>query len=149
MEAKKTDGYQPHAIQLQALQVVELSIKSTRGAILSKEDSPNNPSEFRLSTGHSKYDQERHTMAVMIRAEIGSEENAPFEMSVELLGIFDVDEAKFPLIHIDDWAELNAPLVLYPYLREQVYNLTSRLGIDGMLLPLFVVPTFRITAPQQ
>lgn len=115
---------------------------------MNKENSPNNPSNVCLSTGHSKYDQEQHAIAIMIRAEMGDEEDSLFEMSVELLGIFDVDESQFPLIHIDDWAERNAPLILYPYLREQVYNLTSRIGIDGMLLPLFAIPTFRITAQQ-
>jgi len=53
------------------------------------------------------------------------------------LGIFEVDEDKFPFKFIQNWAEKNAPLILYPYLREQVFSLSSRAGFGGTLLPLF------------
>ena len=61
---------------------------------------------------------------------------------VEILGLFNVDDERFPIKSVHSWAKQNAPLILYPYLREQVFSLTSRAGFEGTLLPLFQVPTF-------
>ncbi len=69
---------------------------------------------------------------------------APFVLKVELIGLFTVDPERFPIEHVDQWARTNAPLVLYPYLREQVYGLTSRAGFNATLLPLLEIPTFRL-----
>lgn len=85
--------------------------------------------KFSLFHGHSGYDNEKKVIAVKIGVEIGKEvENTPFELRVAILGGFKVDDEKFPLKFIYSWAEQNAPLILYPYLREQVFNLTSRAG---------------------
>lgn len=133
-----------HAIQLEALKVLELSIKANpnmedpHSQIIGEAD-------FTMTTGHSEYHKEEHKIGVRISASIGEGQDAfPFSLRVELIGIFDVDENRFPIMHIEHWAKTNAPLVLYPYLREQVYGLTNRAGFSGMLLPMFEIPTFKV-----
>lgn len=143
MDTEERKQYNLHAIQLRALQVLEISAKLKDGRRL--DDEPIDASVVTLTSGHSAYNNDEHAILVKIGAEIGQDEDSlPFEIRVAILGAFEVDESRFPLVHISDWAQRNAPLVLYPYLREQVYNLTSRLGIQSVLLPLFEVPTFRI-----
>lgn len=132
-----------HAIQLQDLKVLQLSIvvRSSSQAIPAVE-------EFHLYHGHSTYDNEKGIIAVKLGVEIDSEidEKSPFDLKVEILGFFKVDKNNFNIDYLEDWAARNAPLVLYPYIREQVYSLTSRAGFNGMLLPLFEVPTFKFEA---
>ena len=68
-------------------------------------------------------------------------------LKVEFHGRFKVDESSFPMDRLDHWADHNAPMVLYPYIREHVYSLTSKVGLPEGLLPLIEIPTFRVEAP--
>jgi preprotein translocase subunit SecB len=142
MEEKKP--YKLHAIQLNELRVTELSIQVDLSV---PRDAP--LGSFSIETARSSYDADDHRVQVKMRVLMGKEqdEKAPFQLAVELYGLFEVDEAKFDVQFVEDWAEKNAPLVLYPYLREQVYGLTGRAGFPEALLPLFEVPTFRVTPP--
>ena len=140
MAEEKRKGYENHPIQLIALKVLELSIK-----VISEHEQQKLPDveNFSLFHGHSEYDQDDKAIAVKIGVEMGKEiEDVPFELKVELLGVFKVNDEKFPIKFVHNWAKQNAPLILYPYLREQVFSLTSRAGFEGTLLPLFQVPTF-------
>ncbi len=135
-----SEKYENHPIQLRALKVLELFIK-----VISEQENLPDIEKFSLFHGHSEYDDKEKVIAVKIGVEIGKEvEDTPFELKVEILGVFNVDDEKFPIKFIHSWAEQNAPLILYPYLREQVFGLTSRAGFGGVLLPLFQVPTFSV-----
>lgn len=139
MEEKK---YQGHPIQLVHLKVTKLFIEPNLDV---KQDLETDTGKFSLVTGHGDYDEEDKIITVSTGAKISSEDgDNPFDLDIELLGIFEVDEDRFPLIHIEDWAKRNAPIILYPYLREHVYSLTTRCGFTGALLPLLEVPTFKI-----
>jgi preprotein translocase subunit SecB len=143
VSTEESKDYKLHAIQLRELRVIELYIKS-RFVQENGIDSVS-PENFLLSSGHGKYDDESHIIAVNISAKIGQENQSfPYNLHVELLGIFEVDPERFPIVHIEDWAKRNAPLVLYPYLREHVYALTLRAEVGPVLLPLFEIPTFRV-----
>lgn len=139
MEERKP--YKPHAIQLTDLRVSELSIQVDLSV-------PRDASigGFNIETGRSVYDHEAHQIQVKMRVSMGNQEGetSPFQLTVELHGNFEVDESAFDIKFIEDWADKNAPLVLYPYVREQVYSLTSRAGFPEALLPLLEIPTFRI-----
>ena len=106
---------------------------------------------FKLSIGHSEFDRELGEMDVGIVVNIGNpsdhesdEKKSEFDLKVHLLAKFSVDQSRFPIELIDHWAENNAPLVLYPYIREHVHALSIRAGIKPILLPLMEVPTLRI-----
>ncbi len=102
---------------------------------------------FSLYHGHSEFNHEDKDITIKIGIEIDEkQENSPFILKAELIGVFYVDDSQFPIEHIDSWAKKNAPLILYPYLREHVYSLTSRAGFDGVLLPLLEIPAFRLVS---
>jgi preprotein translocase subunit SecB len=63
---------------------------------------------------------------------------------VEILGRFSIDTKAFPVEHVPEWARTNAPIMLFPYLREHVYSLTLRAGFKPAVLPLITVPTIRV-----
>jgi preprotein translocase subunit SecB len=133
-----------HPIQLISLNIQELFIKVKEHP--QSADLTSDSEEFNLRTGHSEYDEKEHIIQVGIKLEIKPKEGqkTPFDMRVVISGVFKVDETKFAKANIDDWANRNAPLILYPYLREQAYALTVRCGYPGIILPLLEVPTFKI-----
>lgn len=132
--------FKHHPIQLVDLKVLELFIKSEHH--VEKDDLPEE-GEFAFYHAHSPLNESNNTIAVKMGVKIDEGDDAPFELKVELLGIFEVNLEKFSIEHIESWAKGNAPLILYPYIREQVYSLAIRAGIDGILLPLFEVPSFK------
>lgn len=143
-EQTKVESLKLHAIQLVTLKVLKLTI-AVNPNIEEQNPPPIEDADFSLITGYSEYDAEAQNIAIKIGVEMGvDQESIPYSLQVELLGVFQVDENRFPLVHLEHWAKTNAPLVLYPYLREHVYSLTLRAGFPGTLLPLFEVPTFRV-----
>ncbi|MDA3902457.1 MAG: protein-export chaperone SecB [Desulfuromusa sp.] len=133
-------GY--HPIQLNNIFVRELHIVA------------NNPPDEEVGvagdkiaflTGHTEYDQEDQEISVSAKIECGFEEenDQPYSIRIAIVGSFHVDEDKFDVKDLEDWARRNAPLILFPYLREHAYALTSRCGFKPLILPLMEVPTFR------
>ncbi|MCK9377544.1 MAG: protein-export chaperone SecB [Syntrophobacterales bacterium] len=149
MPEKKDFNISPHPIQLISLNIEELSIKVKKHpqAVDLKSDS----GEFNLRTGHSEYDEENQIIQVGIKLEIKGKEGQenPFDMTVAMSGIFKVDETRFKKSNIEDFANRNAPIILYPYLREQAYALTIRCGFPGIIIPLLTVPIFKIETPKK
>ncbi|EOV5311600.1 protein-export chaperone SecB [Klebsiella pneumoniae] len=151
-----SDDFKQHPIQLKALQVLKLNIEVHDPA---KALSDNySLVEYSLETGRSDFDESDNTIQVMMRIRAGKlavDSKAPAEKNelfasepvsflVEVGGVFEVDLETFPRRQIHRFAERNAPLIIYPYVREQVYGLSTRVGIKHMLLPLFEVPAFTI-----
>jgi preprotein translocase subunit SecB len=139
MTEKKT---KLHGIQLTEIKIVQLSIKVNQTSTFIEQ--PN--IDFSINQGHTKYDQENkkiNVAAKLITVKKDDQEN-PFDLVVELFGVFVVDESHFPIEHIEDWAKRNAIMLLIPFLREHVYSLTVRCGLPPMIVPLFTVPTLKI-----
>jgi len=137
-------GPENHPIQLRAINIGELHIR-LNGA----PDRSYSPSgeQFQLTPSWTEYDSEDKTVGVRVKIDIGDletdsgESTAPFDLTVEVTGIFEVDDTRFDTKHVAHWAKHNAPMILYPYARENVYSLTTRSGFTGVILPLLVVPT--------
>lgn len=129
-----------HPIQLHALKVIELAIK-----INFDKQQTEQPEGglFRLYHGHSDFNEESREISVKIGAEIDESDDSPFTIKVELMGVFHI-ATEFPDKFIDKWASENAPLILYPYLREHVHSLTSKAGFSGTILPLFEIPSMKL-----
>lgn len=138
-------GYKLHAIQLENITVLKLNIERNLDYCKDSEDQTN---EFELSHISSLFTEEDKKVAVKVKAVIGkfSDDdcrNSLYNLYVELLGIFEVDTDRFDIKYIELFCKQNAPLILYPYLKENVYNLTIRCGFDGALLPMFEIPKYK------
>lgn len=155
--------YKRHPIQLQSLQVIELSLRVLDQVAIDRTDDFT-PDGFAIETGHSPYDQDEKSITVRMRVVVGDDEPTvqaeddlcedipqdscvenPLYIHVEVQGLFSVEPERFPVEHIEDWAAKNAPLILYPYVREHVFALSARANIKPLLLPLFEVPTYKVT----
>lgn len=149
--------FKPHPAQMKSLQILKLSIEVHDPVAAHSDDY--SFGEYALETGRSEFNEEDSTIQVMMRVRAGkfavdesndTETNAefssqPISVLAEVGGIFFVNTEIFPKDQIHHWAETNAPLILYPYVREQVYGLSTRVGVKPVLLPLLEIPTIRIS----
>ncbi|MEO3712380.1 hypothetical protein [Roseateles flavus] len=109
---------------------------------------------LKIELGRSEFDRNDPNISIGLRIETKPETADPatepaeesgtavpaFVVEVELQGNFVVDYAKFSFENLARWAEVNAPFILLPYAREQVYGLALRAGIRGLTFPLFIQP---------
>ena len=133
--------YKLHPMQLLSLNVRELSIVANVPPDISV--GVDAQGDCSISTAQSEYDREDHTISIAMRLEVGIEESekiSPFSMKIEIVGDFSVDEENFPPESVDQFARMNAPFILLPYLREQAYSLTAKCGFRPILLSLTEVP---------
>ncbi len=139
--------YNLHPIQLEKIEVLQLSIKVKDSSPEVEGKDSLDSGDFGLYHAHSDYDTNHKLIAVKAGISIKDEDSFPFLLETEIMGIFSVDDENFPMDKLEHWARTNAPLTLYPYLREHVYGLTSRAGFDGgVILPLFAVPTLKFNS---
>lgn len=141
-------GWPRHAIQLVAIRVVTLHLQANL-----EVDPSTRHAGFALETANSAYDEEDSTVEVRVRMRAGFDDDkrsaeGPYSLEIELLGVFNVDAKKFPLQHLDHWAKHNAPIVIYPYLREHAMSTAIRGGFEPIILPLLEVPTFKVAKPE-
>lgn len=137
-----------HPMQLEAISVKRLRVDVWDGSLAENFEGP---IKFSFQNGHGELNKDDLTISVGVRALVGdaednnssAEDAMPFIIEVELFGIFSVDLTRFQERLVPNWARMNAPYLLLPYVREQVYGLASRAGIKGLLVPLFVQPQFR------
>jgi hypothetical protein len=145
------DTLTPHPIQAIHIAPRELRIRAHTPPDLTFEY---DETEFNLEVGHSDYFADQKKIQISTRVRMGTEDpeldaegdvtGIPFFLFVEVVGIFEVDESKFPADRIYEWANANAMYIMYPYLREHVFALTSRAGFRPLLLELLEVPLFTL-----
>ncbi|WP_374979226.1 protein-export chaperone SecB [Pseudomonas solani] len=139
-----------HPIQLQNVFVDELSL-----VVLDRFGFKNGEWDkgFTYGLSRTEFDKENSTIAIKVELAIEPEDpeiiDRPFVAKVSLFGVFKVDQSQFPVDKIEQFAEINAPIILLPYVREHIFGLTARSGFDPVILPLIEVPTIKISAPEK
>lgn len=131
-----------HPIQLREITVSHLSI-----SVHDFKEAKNYEGEVDLTIkiGTSDFDENDPFIAVGIKVSVAprkseSDASSSFEIKVELSGQFQVDFKQFKFEHLNRWAQINAPFLLMPFVREQVYGLAMRAGIKGVVFPLYIQP---------
>jgi preprotein translocase subunit SecB len=107
-------------------------------------------SQIKFSQSLSPFDEVQKRIQVTLSAEFGfdtSATNPPFSVKVVMIGEFAISD-EFPRDKIQLWANVNAPFVIYPYLRERLYYITSQGGFPPIMLPLLQIPTIKLEKPQ-
>ncbi|MGC9658201.1 hypothetical protein BFR77_00270 [Acinetobacter pittii] len=126
-----------HPIQLVKVQIKELQIIVNNPVECEKD---NLEAQISYRVGSNQFDSEEKILMAGFKCLINNEnDNAPFSLVIELIGVFTVSD-EFPEDKIEHFARYNAPIILMPYVRENVYSLAIRAGVD-IYLPLVQVPT--------
>ena len=109
-------------------------------------------SKIKFSRTVTPFDVSRQRLQVTLSAEFGFEPDQeaskpPFSVKIVMTGEFAIDDS-FPKDKIELWASINAPFVIYPYLRERLYYITNQGGYPPIMLPLLQIPTIKIENPK-
>jgi len=141
----KDEGFGYHPIQLRKIEVLELNFSKYSDDVEEKDRS-----HFNFMHAHSALDQETNFFNVKVRAEVYPPDlEEEYKIVVEIAGAFEVNLESFDVEHVDSFAEKNAPLILYPFLREQVFGVAARAGVTTPTLPLFQIPPFVLSKTKQ
>jgi preprotein translocase subunit SecB len=103
--------------------------------------------EFKRSI--SEFIESTKKIQITLHASLGCEDGSktphlPFFLQVAITGEFFIADT-FPREKIAVWANVNAPFVLYPYLRERICYLSVQGGYPPVILPLLQIPTFKLS----
>lgn len=139
---KGTLELQDHGIQLNFVSVKEIHFTSTQVPSTIADSDYGSPS---ITTGRSNYDQKAKTIQVGVKFELNGA-NDVFNLRVELVSQFRVDETKFPKDKVHEWADKASFYILFPFLREHVYSLAGRAGLKALTIPLMHLHPFTIDA---
>ena len=113
-------------IQLDNWRVIDLDLKSVQ-----EEDSKNENS-FDLKTGHFFPENEPKEFGVGFEIEI---KDIEFNLSIESVFIFKVDEEITEEFKVSDFPKINAPAIAFPFLRAYISNITLQSGYKPVMLP--------------
>lgn len=133
-----------HPIQLKRADLVEIQFKAHK-----PPDKTDDVQEYVLGFARSDIMEEGRRIDILVEVEAGDQTpgKAPYYVKFAVRGVFSIGETvKLAPEKITKWAEVAAPYVLMPFIREQVYSLFHRTGFSPFNIPLFQVPTFKVEA---
>ncbi len=73
-----------------------------------------------------------------------TEEKKAFYLKCGMVGVFSIIEDKLNM-SLEDFAKINAPALMFPYIREIISSITFKSGIPIMLSPMNVVALLKNT----
>ncbi len=83
-------------------------------------------------SAHPEIDVEQKTLKLRMAANLfENAENAPFKMHVGLCGEFQAEDVE----RLKTFAMIQAPALMFPFLREIIANITLKAGFPALLLP--------------
>lgn len=136
-----TEEMKKHPIQLIDIRVNDITFKRMNDSVGEINVTS------RVAFGKAVYSPDVEIIKCGVKAECqGKHDNEiEFILTVEIIGIFSIEKATFSIDMVPAWQEKNAPYILMPFLREQVYSLSLRTGIPQIIIPMAIVPTTRST----
>ncbi len=86
-------------------------------------------------------DEEKQRLVLELSADIKEKKAADFSLQCTIIGFFSVLEGQENL-SLKQFSEINAPALLFPYLREVIANITLRSGLKPLILPPINISSF-------
>lgn len=94
-----------------------------------------NSKDEKISLGISIKDKRSgNILTVFLGIQVFMENQPDFLANVEMAGIFEYDSNNIP-IAIDDFAKINGPAILFPFIREHLATLSAKANMNRILLP--------------
>lgn len=87
---------------------------------------------FDLSLGHFFPEDKKKSFGVAFNIEI---KDKRFDLDLEALFMFSVDDKITEKFKLSDFPKINAPAIAFPYLRAYISNLTLQSGFEPVMLP--------------
>jgi preprotein translocase subunit SecB len=89
---------------------------------------------FKVQIG-SSVDEDKKTAQVNLKLELSETTRKEVTLTCCRIGLFDITEKDEMPISLDEFLSINAPALVFPYLRETVTNITLHSGINPIFIP--------------
>lgn len=96
------------------------------------EDDKREQNKFDLTTGHSFSEGNAREFFVAFKLEVHDKR---FDINIQSLFRFQVDEDITEDFKLSDFPKVNAPAIAFPFLRAFISNLTLQAGVSPVILP--------------
>lgn len=139
-------------VQLTFLGVKELHVETFWPVSLTSNYTPE---DGVIQHAIGAFDTEKRTVQVKLRFISGKRPNSPeevkqlqdqnrqpFLLRAEVVGEFTVAPNSIPEAEVPQWAQKSVAPILMPFLREQVYALSLRVGVQPILIPLVLASPY-------
>lgn len=94
-----------------------------------------NSKDEKISLGISINNKKNeNTLTVFLAIKVSMVNQPEFLANVEMAGVFEYDSTNIP-VAIDDFAKINAPAILFPFIREHLATLSAKANMNRILLP--------------
>lgn len=65
----------------------------------------------------------------------GKQDDFRILSKISMLGVFEIPEVEDPQLNIDYFGSVNAPAIIFPFVREHLASVSMKAGINPILLP--------------
>lgn len=65
----------------------------------------------------------------------GKENDCRISSKISMLGLFELPEVEDPTLNIEYFGSVNAPAIIFPFVREHLASVSMKAGINPILLP--------------
>ena len=96
------------------------------------DENKRDANSFDLKSGSYFIENEKKSFRIGFNLEV---KDIDFDLSIEALFMFSLDEEITEEFKLSDFPKINAPAIAFPYLRALVSNLTLQSGFDPVMLP--------------
>lgn len=120
-----------YPIQLEAIRPVRLEIR-----LVPEEDQvqPLQEPELEYYIAVCDHTKEAGRFLVSMRCTVGKPDNTTIVfMQVEVAALFSLEHGEPTIEELNEWARAKASYIIYPFLRENIHSLSSRVGLDYTL----------------
>ena len=144
----------PASVAVYPIQTTFIAVREMH-FVSHRPPSPNDKIEqstISITQSATPFNEATRRVQVTLTAEFGpgnepSPSPPPFTVKVAMTGEF-IIHPSFLFDKINLWVTKNSAYIIFPYLRERLYYITSQGGYPPILLPLMQIPTIKIELPQ-
>lgn len=114
------------------LQLVHTNVKNMVFRESELKEDGDNSLEFRIGTS---WDPEKDKQQFTISFDMTIEDSSGYELELEYQGTFDTNEDIDAEFLASQWALVNAPAIVYPFMRAFISNMTINAGKSPAIIP--------------
>jgi len=112
------------------IKLKDWKVQEMNFSIIVKDDRKEN--SFDLKTSQTFSEEESNSFSLIFDVVIKDKD---FDLSINMLFIFELDDIVTEEFKISDFPKINAPAIAFPYLRAFISNVTLQSGFEPVMLP--------------
>jgi preprotein translocase subunit SecB len=77
----------------------------------------------------------QYYVTLILKYQCKSNDNIVMDALISMVGIFELTDEK--PVYLNEFLKVNAPAIIYPFIREHLHSLSNKAGYEGINLPPF------------